>query len=105
MQSTLALLAAAGVTISVSAVAQAVPGAEFSVAAERPCGASKQRHFPDITTWDIYYRHCTSGSDSVHVRAVIDWGSDGDCKEVTANETRKIAEYTNPSEFSHIRRC
>lgn len=71
-------------------------------AAARPCGGSTG---DKVLYTAVYYRHCTSGSDSVRVKAIINNGADGDCKTVGANKTEEIAGYKWPSSFDRIVRC
>jgi len=54
----------------------------------------------------VYYRHCTSGRDSLRVKANIRWWPDGPCTTVGPNETKLIDTYpVPPGTFSHIDRC
>jgi len=68
-----------------------------------PCGESLQ--FCGTNTTCVNYRHCTSGSDSLRVRAIIGLGPDGPCTTVGPNETRGIWAYGGISFFDHIARC
>jgi hypothetical protein len=85
-----------------AAPAQAAAGAEQVAAAARPCGESTGDKILYIA---VYYRHCTSGSDSVRVKAIINNGSDGSCTTVNAGKTEEIAGYVWPSSFDRIVRC
>ena len=53
----------------------------------------------------VYYRHCTSGSDSLRVRAIIGAGGDGPCTTVGPNSEKRIHRYVSPAYFSSIARC
>lgn len=94
-----ALSAAVVLGTAAAAPAQA---ADPSTQAARPCGASFANHGP-IT--DVYYRHCTSGSDSVRVRAIIHWDIDGPCVTVGPRQTRLIWTFVAPGRFDRIARC
>jgi hypothetical protein len=67
-----------------------------------PCGASL-RGCTGVTCVD--YRHCTSGSDSIRVRAIIHLGADGPCTTVGPNQTKLIWTYGGFSFFDRIDRC
>jgi hypothetical protein len=53
----------------------------------------------------VIYRHCTSGSDSLSVRAIIGLGPDGPCTTVGPNQSKQIYRYVSPAYFDHIARC
>ncbi|GCE01057.1 hypothetical protein EHYA_08796 [Embleya hyalina] len=94
-----ALSTAVVLGITAAAPAQA---AETSTRAARPCAVSFAHHGP-LT--DVYYRHCTSGSDWVKVKAIIKWGGDGPCYPVGPGQTRLIASFVQPERFDRIVRC
>jgi hypothetical protein len=94
-----ALFAAVVLGALAAAPAQA---AETSTRAARPCGESFNNVGPYT---DVYYRHCTSGSDSLTVKAVIHWDFDGPCVTVGPNETRLIWTFVAPGRFDRIVRC
>jgi hypothetical protein len=112
VQVTVGLLALAGSFAIPQSVAQAttetgtdqVSGSEEirGTAAAR-CGESL-RFFPNNLT-GVVYRHCTSGRDSVRVRAIIKRGADGRCTTVGPNEEKIIHFYGGISSFDRIDRC
>ena len=67
-----------------------------------PCGESIRSCSGNFC---VDYRHCTSGSDSVRVRAIIGLGADGPCTTVGPNQTKVIWIYGGISFFDHIARC
>jgi hypothetical protein len=67
------------------------------------CGTSLTSKSQTITVW---YRHCTSGSDSVRRKAIIAWGDDGNCHTIAAGQTRWMKTYTAPlSWFDRMVAC
>lgn len=54
----------------------------------------------------VHYRHCTSGSKSIKVKAEISFYPDGRCISVGAHKTALIAAYgAPPGMFKRIKRC
>lgn len=96
-------LAATGIA-GMAAVAVPSP-----VAAADPCGGWSARLG---TEWQVaYYKHCTSGTGSLRVRAIWDWWPDGDCETVPPN-ARTIIDWApiineiGPDpKFAGIQRC
>lgn len=68
------------------------------------CGEWLWCDFCPVT--EVHYRHCTSGNDSVRVKAIIDWWDDGACVTVGPNQAKQIDFF--PSDigtFNRIVRC
>jgi hypothetical protein len=68
-----------------------------------PCGESLRPC--NINQICVDYRHCTSGSDSLRVRAIIHLGPDGPCTTVGPGQTKLIWIYGGISFFDRIDRC
>jgi hypothetical protein len=84
-------------------VALAPPAQAGHGAAGHRCGTSLTSKSQTITVW---YRHCTSGSDSVRRKAIIAWGDDGNCLTIAAGQTRWMKTYTAPlSWFDRMVAC
>jgi hypothetical protein len=66
-----------------------------------PCGTTVGHEWYGYT---VHYRHCTNGTDSVRVKAIVDFGPDGGCTTVGPNQEKVIHRYSY-GVFSHIARC
>jgi hypothetical protein len=103
------LAAASGIAGGVAVTTSVTASAGVTPAAAAPCGHSLQRTHGNV--YDVIYRHCTSGSDSVRVRAIINNAVDGSCQLVRAGQTKAIHSFETPvpnfpdPKFDRIERC
>jgi hypothetical protein len=75
---------------------------DASVAA-RPCGTSIESTVGSGQR--AVYRHCTSGSGSVTVRAIINNWPDGGCTTVGPNQELEIWRWAWPGSYARTDRC
>jgi hypothetical protein len=104
-----AMVSTAGVSAAPASADAAVEGPARVTAAAQPCGHLLRFDPPEPSSpvlWRVTYRHCTSGSDSIRVKAIIRFHADGSCVTVGPRQTRQIDTYWFPSGvFDRIARC
>jgi hypothetical protein len=116
-----AMVASAAMSAPVSAAvgpaSAANPGAPASVSEDRDveevdaaayrCGANLELVSVGgtIPIWKVIYKHCTSGNDSVRVRAIVSGWEDGPCKTVGPRQAKLIWDFPPGASFDRIDRC
>ena len=105
-----AMVSTAAVSAAPAQADSAVAGPAKATAAAHRCGHQLRWDPPsgpdEPILWHVTYRHCTSGSDSIRVRAIIRFHVDGACTTVGPRQTREIDTYWFPSGvFDRIARC
>lgn len=104
-----ALVSTAGASAAPARADSAVAGPAMVTAAAHPCGHLLRFDPPQPGSpvlWRVTYRHCTSGSASIRVKAIIRFHTDGPCVTVGPRQTREIDTFWTPSGvFDRIARC
>lgn len=103
------MVSTAGVSAAPAQADSAVAGPAKATAAAQACGHLLRWDPPgpgEPVLWHVTYRHCTSGSDSIRVRAIIRFHADGACTTVGPRQTREIDSFWFPSGvFDRIAGC
>jgi hypothetical protein len=104
-----ALVSTAGASAAPARADSAVEGPAGVTAAAQPCGHLLRFDPPEPSSpvlWRVTYRHCTSGNDSIRVKAIIRFHADGSCVTVGPRQTREIDTFWTPTGiFDRIARC
>jgi hypothetical protein len=104
-----AMVGTAGASVAPASADAAVEGPARVAAAAQACGHLLRFDPPEPSSpvlWRVTYRHCTSGSDSIRVKAIIRFHADGSCVTVGPRQTREIDSYWFPTGvFDRIARC
>jgi hypothetical protein len=106
MAAVLSGIAVGGSVLMGASPAQAAPATPAQAAPVTPMATCGANFYPAMGGGtSVTYKHCTSGSDSVVVKAIINNGFDSDCERVGPNDEKFLMVFIWPGSFDRIVRC